>query len=138
MSENTDNMKKGKFFMDFKTAVETVLKKNYANFNGRARRSEFWYYYLFTFVLGIVLSIITTILGGVPVLGTILKIVIWLIDIALIIPGIAVGFRRLHDTGKSGLWILINFVPLVGSIIYIVFCVQDSQPGENQYGACPK
>lgn len=124
--------------MDFKTAVESVLKKNYANFNGRARRSEFWYYYLFTFVLGIVLSIIGTILGGIPVLGTIIRIVVWLIDIALIIPGIAVGFRRLHDTGKSGLWILINFVPLVGSIIYIVLCVQDSQPGDNQYGACPK
>ena len=124
--------------MDFKTAVESVLKNNYANFNGRARRSEFWYYYLFTFALGVVLSIISGVLGGVAVLGTIIKIVVWLIDVALIIPGIAVGFRRLHDTGKSGLFILVNFIPLVGSIIYIVLCVQDSQPGENQYGPNPK
>lgn len=124
--------------MDFKSAVESVLKNNYVNFNGRARRSEFWYFYLFTLILSVVLSIVTFVLGGVPVLGAIIKFVIWVIEVAIFIPSLAVAWRRLHDTGRSGLWYLINFVPLVGTIIFIVFCVQDSQPGDNQYGACPK
>lgn len=124
--------------MDFKTAVESVLKKNFANFNGRARRSEFWYYYLFTFIVAIILNVVSAVLGGIPVLGLLVSIVVWLIVVALIIPGIAVGFRRLHDTGKSGLFILVNLIPAVGSIVYLVLCAQDSQPGENQYGANPK
>lgn len=124
--------------MNFKTAVESVLKKNFANFNGRARRSEFWYYYLFTFIVAIILNVVSAVLGGIPVLGLLVSIVVWLIVVALIIPGIAVGFRRLHDTGKSGLFILVNLIPAVGSIVYLVLCAQDSQPGENQYGANPK
>ena len=124
--------------MDFKSAVESVLKKNYANFNGRARRSEYWYFVLFNLIVGIVCSLITGILGGIPVLGAILKLASGLISLALLVPSLAVVFRRLHDIGKSGWWILISLIPLVGSIILIIFEATDSQPGDNQYGACPK
>lgn len=109
--------------MDFLTAIKTCFSK-YADFTGRARRSEFWFWWLFTFIVGLIL-------GWIPVIG-------WIISIALIIPNLAVGARRLHDTGKSGWWWLINLIPIVGIIILIVFWVQDSNAGENQYGANPK
>ena len=109
--------------MDFLTAIKTCFSK-YADFTGRARRSEFWFWWLFTFIVGLIL-------GWIPVIG-------WIISIALIIPNLAVGARRLHDTGKSGWWQLLQLLPIVGIIILIVFWVQDSHAGENQYGANPK
>ena len=124
--------------MDFKTAVTSVLKSNYANFNGRARRSEYWYFWLFSFLVSIVCTILTSILGKAPVLGTLISIVTLVISLLLLVPGLAVAFRRLHDTGKSGWWILIALIPLVGEILLIVFFATDSQPGENKYGPNPK
>ena len=109
--------------MDFLTAIKTCFSK-YADFTGRARRSEFWFWCLFTFIVGLIL-------GWIPVIGRI-------IGIALIIPTLAVGARRLHDTGRSGWWQLLQLLPIVGTIILIVFWVQDSNAGENQYGANPK
>lgn len=113
--------------MDFLTAIKTCFSK-YADFNGRARRSEFWFWWLFTFIVGVVL-------GCIPVIGWIIG---WIISIALIIPSWAVGARRLHDTGRSGWWQLLQLLPFVGIIILIVFWVQDSNAGENEYGANPK
>ena len=124
--------------MDFKTAVTSVLKTNYANFNGRARRSEYWYYTLFTIIVELVLTVIQKLTSGIPVVGLIVNILIVIIGLALFIPGLALCFRRLHDTGRSGIWILIGLIPLIGEIILIVFFVQDSQPGDNKYGANPK
>ena len=109
--------------MDFLTAIKTCFSK-YADFTGRARRSEFWFWWLFTFIVGLIL-------GWIPVIG-------WSISIALIIPNLAVGARRLHDTGRSGWWQLLQLLPIVGIIVLIVFWVQDSNAGENQYGANPK
>jgi uncharacterized membrane protein YhaH (DUF805 family) len=109
--------------MDFITAIKTCLSK-YADFNGRARRSEFWYWYLFNFIVGLVL-------GWIPVVG-------WLISIALLIPNLAVAARRLHDTGRSGWWQLLNLIPLIGAIVLIVWWAQDSHAGENEYGVNPK
>ena len=113
--------------MDFLTAIKTCFSK-YADFTGRARRSEFWFWSLFTFIVVVLLCCI-------PVIGWIL---LPIAGIAFIIPSLAVGARRLHDTGKSGWWWLINLIPTVGTIILIVFWVQDSNAGENQYGANPK
>lgn len=124
--------------MDFKTAVTSVLKNNYANFKGRARRSEYWYYTLFTIILEIVLTVIRTLTSNIPVVGIIVNVLIAIVGLAIFIPGLAVCFRRLHDTGRSGAWILIALIPLIGEIILIVFFAQDSQPGDNKYGANPK
>jgi uncharacterized membrane protein YhaH (DUF805 family) len=113
-----------------------VLKK-YAVFNGRARRKEYWMFFLFNIIISIVLGIIDGMTGTSSVPGA-LGLLGGLYLLALLIPGIAVAVRRLHDTGRSGWWLLISFVPLIGAIVLIVFLVQDGAPGENQYGKNPK
>jgi uncharacterized membrane protein YhaH (DUF805 family) len=107
-----------------------VLKK-YAVFSGRARRKEFWMFYLFYFIIVVVLSVIEMAIGIPYILSG-------LYSLALVIPSIAVTVRRLHDTGRSGWWWWILLVPLVGWIVLLVFMVLDSQPGDNEYGPNPK
>ena len=107
-----------------------VLKK-YAVFTGRARRTEYWMFALINFIIALAIGIVEGILGGPGVIGL-------LYGLAVLIPAIAVSVRRLHDTGRSGLWLLISFVPLVGFIVLLVFMVQDSDAGQNQYGMNPK
>jgi uncharacterized membrane protein YhaH (DUF805 family) len=107
-----------------------VLKK-YAVFNGRARRKEYWYFILFNTIINIVLSTIDSFTSGMGLLAGIYSL-------AVLIPGIAVSVRRLHDTDRSGWWVLMGLVPIVGWIVLIIFMVQDGKPGENQYGSNPK
>ena len=117
--------------MSFVEAVKSVFSQ-YATFSGRARRSEYWYFILLSALVGVVAGIIMTFSQNV---GTIITSV-W--GLGSFIPSLAVSWRRLHDTGKSGVWYLINFVPAVGSIIFLIFVCKDSQPGSNQYGPNPK
>lgn len=113
-----------------------VLKK-YAVFNGRARRKEYWYFLLFHIIVSIVLAFIDVATGlfiteaGVGMLSSIYML-------AILIPSIAVSVRRLHDTNRSGWWMLILLVPLIGPIVLIVFMVFDGKPEENKYGINPK
>ena len=113
-----------------------VLKK-YAVFSGRARRKEYWYFFLFNFLITIVLLVIDGMTGtltaeaGIGLLGGIYAL-------AVLIPALAVSVRRLHDTDRIGWWLLIMLIPLIGVIVILVFTVQDSKPGENQYGSNPK
>lgn len=113
-----------------------VLKK-YAVFTGRARRQEFWMFVLFSWIISVVLSIIdyatglTHAAGGTAVLST-------LYGLAVLIPSLAVSWRRLHDTNRSGWWILIGFVPFVGWIILIVFYATEGTRGPNRFGPDPK
>lgn len=104
--------------MGFSQAVKSVFS-NYANFSGRARRSEYWYFVLFSLIIGLI---------------PIVNLIVGLISI---IPGIAVCVRRLHDIGKSGWWLLLCLIPIVNLILLVWYCT-DSQPGENQWGANPK
>jgi uncharacterized membrane protein YhaH (DUF805 family) len=120
--------------MSFQDAVRTCLQK-YVTFSGRARRSELWFFVLFTFIVSIVASIIDAIIGTRSSNGT--GLVQSLASLALLLPGLAVGARRLHDTSRSAWWLLIGLIPIVGAIVLIVFYVQDSH-GENQYGPSPK
>ncbi|WP_248924586.1 DUF805 domain-containing protein [Paenibacillus hamazuiensis] len=112
--------------------MEWYLKviKNYTGFQGRARRKEYWMFALVNAIIGIVLSIIDAIFG-ITLLAT-------LYYLAVLLPSLAVGARRLHDTGRSGWWLLICLIPLIGAIILIVFTCQDSQENENSYGPNPK
>ena len=112
-----------------------VLKK-YAVFSGRARRKEYWMFFLFNLIIGFVLGLIEGFTGIFS--GTSQSILANLYALGVLIPSIAVGVRRLHDTARSGWWLLLAFVPIIGAIVLIVFFVQDSKPGENQYGPNPK
>ena len=117
--------------MSLKEAVTSVFSQ-YATFSGRARRSEYWYFVLFNIIVAVVIGIITAII---PVVGAVLN-VLW--SLAIIVPTLALVWRRLHDIGKSGAWFFIGLIPLVGEIILLVFFCTDSQPGTNQYGPNPK
>ena len=105
--------------------------KKYADFTGRARRKEYWMFILFNFLIGFGISIVDGLLGTPGTLGG-------LYTLAVLIPGLAVTARRLHDTDHSGWWQLILLVPIVGVIIMLFFVASDSKPGENRFGANPK
>lgn len=119
-----------------------VLLQNYANFEGRARRKEFWMFALGNFLVGIGLMIVGGILGVLPVIGRLLGglvyVVYALFCLAIIVPSIAVAVRRLHDTDKSGWMLLLGLIPIIGGFIVLYFYVIDSQPGPNRYGPNPK
>ncbi len=122
--------------MDFMTAVRTCLSK-YVDFSGRARRSEYWYFVLFNFLVGIVANILDAVLGTDYDGATTGGLINTLVGLALFLPGLAVAVRRLHDTGRSGWWILLVFVIIIGWIVLLVWFVTDSKP-DNQYGPNPK
>ena len=138
--------------------------KKYATFSGRARRKEFWYFGLMNFIIATILGLLLFLSignslmeiingqGDIPVLGIIVAIIYSLYSLAILIPGLAVGVRRLHDVGKSGWFLLIPYggillqiIPLIGTLAslglniwFIVLMCKDSQVGENKYGADPK
>jgi len=114
----------------------TVLKK-YAVFGGRARRKEYWMFLLFNIIFTIVAVILDNVLGtAIENLGYGLFYILY--GLAVLLPALAVTVRRLHDTGKSGWWIFISLIPLIGAIWLLVLLATDSQPGKNQYGPNPK
>ena len=103
--------------------------KKYVDFSGRARRKEYWFFFLFNFIAIIVLTAIDAMLG-LGFLGLIYAL-------AIILPGIAVTIRRLHDTDRSGWWILVGLIPAVGGIILLIFMVLPGTSGDNQFGPDP-
>jgi uncharacterized membrane protein YhaH (DUF805 family) len=113
-----------------------VLKK-YAVFNGRARRKEYWFFVLFNILISIVLSVVDGISGNFSMEAGI-GLLSGIYALAVFLPSLAVTVRRLHDSGRTGWWILIAFVPLVGLIVLLILMVLDSNPGPNQYGENPK
>ena len=115
--------------MSFQDAVRICLTQKYIDFSGRARRSEYWWYALFSFAVQAVVSVIDRGLGS-QFLGA-------LVSLALLAPSLAVAVRRLHDTGRSGWWLLLVLLPIIGWIALLVFYLQDSQ-GPNAYGPSPK
>jgi uncharacterized membrane protein YhaH (DUF805 family) len=136
--------------MSFGQAVSSVFRQ-YATFTGRARRSEFWFFYLFyllayggVYTVGLVVvlagadPVTGEPSGAAAVVGGILVVAAVLFALAVVVPTLAVTVRRLHDTGRSGFWYFISFVPLVGPIVLLVFLAQDSEPVPNAHGANPK
>jgi uncharacterized membrane protein YhaH (DUF805 family) len=114
--------------MDFATAVKTVLTQRYADFNGRSIRPEYWWWVLFAVIASIVLQLVDN-LFGFPLLGSIFSL-------ATLVPGIAVGVRRLHDLDKSGWWLLIAFT-IIGAFVLLYWFTQEGTKGDNQFGPQP-
>ena len=113
-----------------------VLKK-YAVFSGRARRREYWFFFLFNALISLALASIDNSMGmldasvGLGVLGG-------LYTLAVMLPSVTVGVSRLHDNGRSGWWNLISLVPIVGAIVLVIFLATSGQEGDNQFGPDPK
>lgn len=112
-------------YVGFVDAVKLFFS-NYTNFKGRSTRSEFWWWMLATVIIGIVLNI----LGA---LASPFKIIMGLYSLGILVPSVALYIRRMHDVGKSGFWVLINLVPIVGFIVFVVFAVQPSAAA-NEWG----
>jgi len=123
--------------MGFTTAVTTCFQK-YVDFNGRARRSEYWWFVLFVILAAIVATILDHIIdpppAGVPFS---IGIVYGLVVLACFLPGLAVEIRRLHDTNRSGWWLLIAFVPFLGALLLLIWFCFKGTAGDNKYGADP-
>lgn len=107
-----------------------VLKK-YVVFNGRARRKEYWMFTLFSLIISFVLAFVDAATGSAGLLGLIYAL-------AVLLPTLAVSVLRLHDIGRSGWWLLLAFIPLIGAIVLFIFMLLDSKPGDNDYGESPK
>ncbi len=124
--------------MDMVTAVKTVLGK-YATFSGRAARPEYWWWVLATvilfFVLGLIDGALVAPMMGFeafePNAGQPLSVIA---SLALLVPNLAVAARRLHDTDRSGWWLLLGLIPLIGSLVLIFFLVQKGTEGSNRFG----
>jgi len=115
----------------FVDAVKRAVTVNYCNFNGRSSRSEYWWYALAVAILNVVIS---TVLSGSP---SVMQAVSGVITLGLLLPGLGLAVRRLHDINKSGWYLLLALIPIVGAIILIVGFCKESEPQTNQYGPVP-
>jgi uncharacterized membrane protein YhaH (DUF805 family) len=119
--------------MGFTEAISSGFR-NYVNFSGRAARSEFWFWVLFSILLSIAAGIIDFAMFGIrdgvsPISS--------LVSLALLLPGLAVSVRRLHDTDRSGWWVLLFLIPLIGAIVLLIWYCSRGTPGGNRFGPDP-
>jgi uncharacterized membrane protein YhaH (DUF805 family) len=115
--------------MSFGEAIRSGFD-HYVVFNGRASRAAYWWWFLFGILVAAGSSIIDLVLGTYPILNS-------LASLALLLPGLSVAIRRLHDTNRTGWWILIGLIPVIGWIVLLIFYLQQSDAGTNKYGAPP-
>jgi uncharacterized membrane protein YhaH (DUF805 family) len=115
--------------MEFGEAIRSGFR-NYATFSGRASRSEFWWFFLFSFLVNIAGSVLDTATGGAGLINL-------AVALGLFLPSLAMAVRRLHDTDRSGWWYLIIFIPLVGLIVLLVWFVTRGTAGANRFGPDP-
>ena len=122
--------------MDFQKIIDYAkgcLVGKYADFSGRARRAEYWSFTLCVSAVSLVFNLLYNLTGS-----NIFTALSGLVSLAVLVPGLAVGVRRLHDIGKKGTWYLIGLIPIVGWIILIVWFCKEGEPGANQFGPDPK
>jgi uncharacterized membrane protein YhaH (DUF805 family) len=110
-----------------------AVLKNYVGFSGRAGRPEYWMFALFNFIIFVVLAILAAVTKS-----YFFWILYTLYALGVIIPGLAVTWRRMQDTGRNGLWILLGLIPFVGGIILLVFMILPGTPGPNEFGPDPR
>jgi uncharacterized membrane protein YhaH (DUF805 family) len=121
--------------------------RKYAQFSGRARRSEFWLFALLMFIVQVVANLLLSVAGGRGALAAgqmpagpamIVALLVLVVMLGFLVPSIAVTFRRLHDTNRSAWWLLIALIPFVGALVLLVFYVLPGTPGPNRFGPDPK
>lgn len=122
--------------MGFGESIKHVFS-NMTNFSGRASRSEFWWFYLFTVIVGGILSLLVNLTSGDSASATGANIIMFVIYVILVLASLSVSVRRLHDSNKSGWLVLLNLLCCIGPIILIIFWVQPSTEGDNTYGPRP-
>ena len=126
--------------MGFGQAISSGFS-NLTNFSGRASRSEFWWWMLFIWIINVILAAIINLVtpssSSTSSLGFFGNVAVLIVSVVFFLATLAVAVRRLHDTGRSGWWVLLYWVCCIGTIILIVFWVQPSQPNDNAYGAAP-
>ena len=110
--------------MNFADSIKICFSK-FADFNNRAKRPEYWWFALFCFLVSLALNMVSGVASG-------------LFSLITLLPSLAVGARRLHDTNRSGWWQLLWIVPVIGWIVVIVFLAQEGESAENQYGSEPE
>lgn len=112
--------------------MEWYLKviNNYVGFSGRARRKEYWMFMLVNILIALAIGIVEGLFGSPGIIGG-------LYSLAVFLPSLAVAVRRLHDTGRTGWWLLVLFIPVIGVFIYLFFMVIEGEPGDNEYGRDP-
>lgn len=120
--------------MSFTQAVGSAFA-NFFTLSGRAARSEYWYFFLFSFLGSFALGLVDGLIFGASMNG--LAPISTIFSLLVVIPGIALGFRRLHDIDKSGWWLLLNFVPVIGWLVLLYFLVKKGTDGGNSYGPDP-
>ena len=108
----------------FNTYFLDVIKNHYVDFAGRATRQEFWMFVLWNFIIGLVIGILSSMQGTI---GSIFTVVYYIYALALLLPGLAIGARRLHDAGHSAWWLLIYLVPFLGGIVLLIFFLMPSK-----------
>ncbi|KAA0597179.1 uncharacterized membrane protein YhaH (DUF805 family) [Azospirillum lipoferum] len=118
--------------MGFVDAIKSVFSQ-YVGFSGRAMRSEYWYWVLFSVLVSIITSILDAILVGFDGASPLNSIV----NLVLLLPGLAVSVRRLHDIGRSGWWLLLGVVPLIGWLVLIIWAATKGDATENRFGPPP-
>lgn len=117
---------------NFFAIVKSVIFKNFFNFEGRASRPEFWWFFLFNFIVCVIFALLT------PLAPTVLTVISGIYSLAVLFPGLGLFVRRMHDINKSGWNILFALIPLVGAIILIIFLVKPGNAAENKYGPVPE
>ena len=118
--------------MNFIEAIQAGFR-NYVNFSGRASRSEYWYWILFVILVIIATSLIDVAISS----GGSIQLLTTIAELALFLPGLSVAVRRLHDTDRSGWWILLSFIPLIGAIVLLVWFCSRGSMGQNRFGSDP-
>ena len=118
--------------MSFTEAISSAFSK-YADFSGRARRSEYWFFFLFQIFVSIAITIVGSLISADAA-----NYLNWIFSLATLVPNLSMSWRRLHDIGKSGAFYFFVLIPIVGWIILLVWYCTDSQPGDNAYGPNPK
>jgi uncharacterized membrane protein YhaH (DUF805 family) len=118
----------------------TMVWQKYAQFDGRSRRKEYWMFALVNAIICVVIygGALLAFAAGQRMAGVALSLVYIVYALAILVPGLAVSVRRLHDTNKSGWWLLIGLVPFIGGLVLLVFMVIEGDPGPNLYGPSPK